>query len=324
MPDHPDPSKVSVTMIILLASIVASVLGYAFNFLNEWLLRRRTPTGSKLPPMPPATSIRGHVELLRPDFHQKKCIEWAKEYGPVFRLKTNFLNVVILNDFENIKKFCSTKEILWRSHSYVGYRENYRGLGQLNGQAWTANKRYCLYKLRDLGFAKTTMEGRMMQEFRRVADSIGNANGKPLYLSQYVLPCTLNNIVSFFYGGLLTHDHPTRSKLHRLMHQGYIRKIEESKEASDPSFTDNYLVGNVNSFLMAGTFSTTLTMTWQMINFAKYPDTVQTRVQREIDEVIGQDRMPTWEDRKRMPYTMACMWEVERWKTAVPLGVPRE
>ncbi|KAL1486009.1 hypothetical protein MTO96_031577 [Rhipicephalus appendiculatus] len=75
---------------------------------------------------------------------------------------------------------------------------------------------------------------------------------------------------------------------------------------------------------MAGTFSATMAMTWQMINFAKNPDTVQARVQREIDEVVGQERLPTWDDRKQMPYTLACVWEVERWKTGAPLGVARE
>ncbi|KAL1484021.1 hypothetical protein MTO96_032816 [Rhipicephalus appendiculatus] len=203
------------------------------------------------------------------------------------------------------------------------------------------------------------------------------------------MPCTFNNLVSFFYGDLFTHDHPTRTKLHRLMQQvglalfsdaghqflprslrrllawipftrdhrvaqvlgelnafskeqielykaakpggeandfihGYIKKIEESTQQPNPLFTDGYLVGNVNSFLMAGTFSATMAMTWHMINFAKNSDTVQARVQREIDEVVGQERMPTWEDRKQMPYTLACVWEVERWKTGAPLGVARE
>ncbi|KAL1448250.1 hypothetical protein MTO96_044113, partial [Rhipicephalus appendiculatus] len=150
------------------------------------------------------------------------------------------------------------------------------------------------------------------KEFRRAADKIGDANGKPLDLTEYVVPCAFNNIVSFFYGDLFTHDHPMRSKLHGLMNQAAL------------ALFDDYLVGNINSFLMGGTFSTSMTMSWQMINFAKHPDTVQARVQREIDEVIGHERRPTWEDRKQMPYTMACVLEVERWKTPSAIGVARE
>ncbi|KAL3247413.1 hypothetical protein MRX96_057074 [Rhipicephalus microplus] len=81
------------------------------SFLSEWLLRRRAPPGSRLPPMPPASSYRGHVEFFRPDFHRTICLKWAKEYGPVFRMKINVLNVVILNDYENIKKIIQQKGI---------------------------------------------------------------------------------------------------------------------------------------------------------------------------------------------------------------------
>ncbi|KAH7931977.1 hypothetical protein HPB52_025068 [Rhipicephalus sanguineus] len=84
------------------------------------------------------------------------------------------------------------------------------------------------------------------------------------------------------------------------------------------------LVGMVTSFLLAGTASTAGTIQWHMVKHAMEPDTLQARVQREIDEVIGRERQPTWEDRLRMPFTMASVWEMDRWKTSTPLGVPRE
>ncbi|KAL1415356.1 hypothetical protein MTO96_029466 [Rhipicephalus appendiculatus] len=80
----------------------------------------------------------------------------------------------------------------------------------------------------------------------------------------------------------------------------------------------------VTSFLLAGTASTAGTIQWHMVKHAMEPDTLQARVQREIDEVIGRERRPTWEDRLRMPFTMASVWEMDRWKTSTPLGVPRE
>ncbi|KAL1444465.1 hypothetical protein MTO96_029829, partial [Rhipicephalus appendiculatus] len=105
---------------------------------------------------------------------------------------------------------------------------------------------------------------------------------------------------------------------------GYMKKIEESKAERNPSFTERHLVGNVTSFLMGGTISMVRTLLWQLLNFAENPDTIQERVQREIDEVIGNERLPTWEDRKLMPYTMACVLEAERRNTTAPLGVSKE
>ena len=52
---------------------------------------------------------------------------------------------------------------------------------------------------------------------------------------------------------------------------------------------------------------------------AKFPD-AQRKAQEELDAVIGRDRLPTFEDRKYLPYMQALVKEVIRWMPAVPLG----
>ncbi|KAH7942224.1 hypothetical protein HPB49_022204 [Dermacentor silvarum] len=86
---------------------------------------------------------------------------------------------------------------------------------------------------------------------------------------------------------------------------------------------DRFLVGSVMGLVIGGTFTTTSAIHWHLLNFSARPDTVQARVQQEIDEVVGTERAPTWEDRQRMPYTLACICELERWKTLSPLGAVR-
>ncbi|KAI0945621.1 hypothetical protein AcW1_001797 [Taiwanofungus camphoratus] len=49
---------------------------------------------------------------------------------------------------------------------------------------------------------------------------------------------------------------------------------------------------------------------------------MQKKAQREIDEVVGNERLPTLADRDRLPYISALCWEVLRWNPAGPLGVP--
>lgn len=105
--------------------------------------------------------------------------------------------------------------------------------------------------------------------------------------------------------------------------QKYMEKIEQEKADPHASFTNRSLVGTISGFLIGGTFTTTATMQMHMVNFASNEDS-QARVQKEIDEVIGRDRRPTWEDRKSMPYTMACLWEMDRWSTTSVLGAARE
>jgi len=49
---------------------------------------------------------------------------------------------------------------------------------------------------------------------------------------------------------------------------------------------------------------------------------VQRKAQAEIDAVVGEDRMPTWEDYEDLPYTAAMVKESHRWRPVAPLSVP--
>ena len=44
------------------------------------------------------------------------------------------------------------------------------------------------------------------------------------------------------------------------------------------------------------------------------------KVQQELDEVVGSTRLPTFADRKNLPYTNAFVLEVFRWFTTIPTG----
>ena len=54
---------------------------------------------------------------------------------------------------------------------------------------------------------------------------------------------------------------------------------------------------------------------------AMYPH-VQQKAQRELDSVVGPDRLPTHDDMESLPYIQAVMRECMRWVTVVPLGIP--
>ena len=53
-----------------------------------------------------------------------------------------------------------------------------------------------------------------------------------------------------------------------------------------------------------------------------YPD-IQSRIQQEIDNVVGRDREVTYADKVNMPFTDATIMEVRRIATPFPVTPPR-
>lgn len=134
----------------------------------------------------------------------------------------------------------------------------------------------------------------------------------------------------------------TRDKI-----QGMVRaSIEEHKKTYDPAETRDYIdamlgqwmktddpsssfykdEGDLNMLLvlvdlfLAGAETTSSTMQWAMLYMILWPE-IQTRVQDEIDSVVGSSRSPTLEDKASLIYTEATMLEIHRFCSLVPFSV---
>lgn len=64
---------------------------------------------------------------------------------------------------------------------------------------------------------------------------------------------------------------------------------------------------------------TVASLMWLMIAILQFPE-VQEEAQKELDSVVGRDRLPTWEDRDNLVYIEALIREVLRWRPMVPLS----
>lgn len=53
----------------------------------------------------------------------------------------------------------------------------------------------------------------------------------------------------------------------------------------------------------------------------QYPD-IQVKAQAQLDEVMGGNQLPTFDDEPLLPYITAIAKEVLRWQPAGPLGIP--
>ncbi|XP_033631960.1 cytochrome P450 1A1-like [Asterias rubens] len=86
--------------------------------------------------------------------------------------------------------------------------------------------------------------------------------------------------------------------------------------------TDARITQTVADMFGAGTGTTIPTLLWAIAIMIEHPHILQ-RVSKEIDEVIGQDRLPCISDRGSMPYTEAFLLEVNRFGSVGPVGLPK-
>ncbi|XP_071490913.1 cytochrome P450 1A1-like [Diadema antillarum] len=71
----------------------------------------------------------------------------------------------------------------------------------------------------------------------------------------------------------------------------------------------------------AGFDTTSATVTWQLYYAVTHPE-ITVKVQAEIDEIVGRDRLPSLADRDRLPLTQAFLLETFRHSSVVPFTIP--
>ncbi|KAH9986764.1 cytochrome P450 [Russula compacta] len=90
---------------------------------------------------------------------------------------------------------------------------------------------------------------------------------------------------------------------------------------SEREKAEEAIVGALGSLYVAGadtTISATLSFVAAML---LYPD-IQKKAQEELDSVTERERLPTFDDRPRLPFIDAICKEVLRWRPVGPIGIP--
>ncbi|XP_027578437.2 cytochrome P450 2D17 [Pipra filicauda] len=101
----------------------------------------------------------------------------------------------------------------------------------------------------------------------------------------------------------------------------FLKEMEKGKEAEENGFHYNNLRLVAADLFGAGSETTTTTLRWALLYMLLHPE-IQSKVQAEIDKVIGRERPPTMKDQVSMPYTNAVIHEVQRYGDIIPVGLP--
>jgi len=98
-------------------------------------------------------------------------------------------------------------------------------------------------------------------------------------------------------------------------------QAESEKHADGLTYSDHELYFMGGTLTEGGSDTTASIITAFVHAMTAYPD-VQKKAQAQIDEVVGEDRSPTWQDYDRLPYVAQCVKETMRWRPVTPLAFP--
>ncbi|GAB6019106.1 hypothetical protein CHUAL_000727 [Chamberlinius hualienensis] len=88
-------------------------------------------------------------------------------------------------------------------------------------------------------------------------------------------------------------------------------------------FSKEGLFHTCRDLIIAGTETSAKTLTWALIHMTNHQE-IQRKVQNEIDNAIGRDRLPSYADRSRTPYIMATIAEIHRATSLVRMSLPHK
>ncbi|XP_072015656.1 cytochrome P450 2A10-like [Amphiura filiformis] len=95
-------------------------------------------------------------------------------------------------------------------------------------------------------------------------------------------------------------------------------RLHKSDDPNSFLHPDN-MAGQIFLLFLAGTDTTSATLRWGSQYLVRYPN-VQDRIHREIDTVVGRNRLPKLDDKPNLPYTQAVIAELHRIISLAPLS----
>ncbi|XP_070806339.1 cytochrome P450 1B1 isoform X1 [Pituophis catenifer annectens] len=92
-------------------------------------------------------------------------------------------------------------------------------------------------------------------------------------------------------------------------------------QQTQPGLSLEHVPATVTDIFGASQDTLSTALQWLLIFLIRYPE-VQTKLQEEIDKVVGRNRLPCAEDQPHLPSVMAFLYESMRFSSFVPVTIP--
>uniref|UniRef100_A0A8C7Z4I8 Cytochrome P450 1A n=2 Tax=Oryzias sinensis TaxID=183150 RepID=A0A8C7Z4I8_9TELE len=123
----------------------------------------------------------------------------------------------------------------------------------------------------------------------------------------------------FIHDKVVEHRKTMESCTMRDMTDAFIVALDQIRNKTGA--LKDYVVPTLGDIFGASQDTLSTAKQWIILVLIKYPE-IQQRLQKEVDRVVGRERLPSIEDQPQLPYIMAFIYEVMRFTSFVPLTIP--
>eukprot|EP00057_Strongylocentrotus_purpuratus_P025522 XP_011679996.1 PREDICTED: steroid 17-alpha-hydroxylase/17,20 lyase isoform X2 [Strongylocentrotus purpuratus] len=300
------------------------------------LLVKNARRPHRFPPGPPGLPIIGNVFDLTAT-SEVLFDKWSKVYGDVFSFRVGDRWVVVLNHQEVIKEamlkydveFSGRPQFYSAEIASDGFKDivfsNYSDTWKLHRKLAHSAFSYDFSDPRMLGYITMSQELAEKVGFGLVADYFPWARFLSYNGASYIQRMK-QKYMEWTSPQLQRHRETLDPNEARdfcdlmLLAQMEAMDNEEDRKISQ-NLSDIHLKQTVNDIFLAGIETSMQRLYWAIALMTEYPD-VQAKIQGEIEVEIGRGRHPVIKDRGNLPYTEATLYEMIRYSTVGPVGVP--
>ncbi|XP_074603771.1 cytochrome P450 2A8-like [Brevipalpus obovatus] len=221
--------------LVILCQQKSIYLVVVYCLIQRIKLKSRRP--KRFPPGPYGLPIVGYLPFVS-DHLPEDYIKLGKKYGSPFSIHLGKFDFIIINDWHHANEALQREELLARQpDGFSGGLLPGKGIMDLSGQPWKDQRRNVLHLLRDIGFGKSAMEDKIVEEIEIFVKELDKQRGKPINILSLLSASTSNNISVLTYGKRFEYDDDEKIELDYM-----IKKISEGTTFAVLAVTLPFLV----------------------------------------------------------------------------------